>query len=646
MTFLFPAALFALVAALVPPLLHLFQRRQPPTVEFPAIRYLRQTEREAERRVRLQHLLLLLLRVAAVVLIVLAAARPVVPRDVGGLHEPTAVALVLDNSLSSGAVAGGRRVLDDLSERARETLRAAHQADAVWLINAGGIARRGTAPELLAALEELPPDPRRLELAPAVRMAARLVATSGYSRGEVHVLTDAQASAWSGGAPPGPGDAGGGGEGGGGGGDDGGGRAGGGRTAVLVYHPAAPPPPNLGVASARPQPTTWLPGSGAVAVEVVGGPAGVSSQVWLTLGSRSGARGLAGAGAALTLTAPRAEPGWRIGQVELQPDELRGDDVRAFAVRVASPAAVRAGAALAATAGPFVARAIEVLAENGHVTVDAARPQVSFGPPLQGSHAIVLPPADAVQLGALNRALGAAGVPWRYGALVEMEDTVVAPLVGELAGTRVRSRHRIEPGAGGSGSAGAGEILARVGGEPWLVRTASVVLIGSRLVPEETTLPLAGSFVPFVNALVNRLARGEAGIIEAAPGDPVSLPARATAIAHGDSLHAVDAGTLAAAPAVPGAWAVLAGRDTLAMLVIGTDARESRLERASAAAIRRALPGFSVTVTDAAERYAALRFSGAGSSELTGWLLLAALVVLVAESLLAAGGWRPGAAQR
>src|SRR5437870_717663 len=123
MFFLSPLALIGLAAALVPPLLHLFQRREPPVVEFPALRYLQETKRDAQRTVRLQHLLLMILRMLAVILLVLAAARPVVPGGVGARHEPTALVLIVDNSLSSGAVQGGTRVLDNLALRARETLR-------------------------------------------------------------------------------------------------------------------------------------------------------------------------------------------------------------------------------------------------------------------------------------------------------------------------------------------------------------------------------------------------------------------------------------------------------------------------------------------------------------------------------------------
>src|SRR3990172_5851423 len=149
MLFLAPWLLLGLLAGVVPPLLHLFQRRRPPEFVFPAVQYLRQTEREAERSLKLRHLLLMILRVAAIVLIALAAARPVVPRGVGALHEPTALAIVLDHSLSSGAIAGGRRVLDDLVLRARETLRAAQPGDALWVIGADLLPRRGTAGELI-----------------------------------------------------------------------------------------------------------------------------------------------------------------------------------------------------------------------------------------------------------------------------------------------------------------------------------------------------------------------------------------------------------------------------------------------------------------------------------------------------------------
>jgi hypothetical protein len=106
-SFLSPALLALAAAAAVPLLLHLMRRRIARRIEFPAARYLLRAERENSRRMRLRNLLLMLLRVAAVLLLTAAAARPVGRLAVAG-HAPTAVAIVLDNTLSTAAVVDGQ----------------------------------------------------------------------------------------------------------------------------------------------------------------------------------------------------------------------------------------------------------------------------------------------------------------------------------------------------------------------------------------------------------------------------------------------------------------------------------------------------------------------------------------------------------
>lgn len=627
MFFLHPLALLGLTAALVPPLLHLFQRRRPPDVVFPAVRYLRQTEREAQRSIRLRHLLLMVLRMLAVVLLVSAAARPVVPGGSGVLHDPTALAIVLDNSLSSGAIAGGSRVLDDLALRARETLRAAQSGDAVWLIGADGLARRGTPAELLEVAWSLRPEARRLDVGASIGTAARLIATAGYARGEIHVLSDLQATAFEKNETGERGD----------GGDvvrDADSAAAG--LPILFYHPAAGPPENRGVVAARAVPSIWLAGTGGVAARVGGAPAAGGARVSVTLAidGRTGGRALAAAGDAVALSAPKVEPGWRSGEVTLDPDELRADDRRPFAVRVVPAASVTI--VQGADLGPFLTEALAVLVEGGQVRRGGdASGAVRIGGVTHTGAGVVFPPADPVALGAVNRALAAAGVRWRFGARVEGEDTIAAPLVPELAGARVMRRYRLEPRTADADR----DVLARTGGDPWLVREGRVVVVGSRLVIEETDLPLAGGFVPFVNALVNRLARGEAGIIEAAPGGSVALPSDVTALGMPpDSVRAVESGAVIAAPQAPGLYALLSGADTAGILVVAPDPRESDLRRADAATLRARFKGARVTLTGDAREYGSLRFRGAGRSELTGWLLAGVLLVLLVEAGLATGG--------
>jgi hypothetical protein len=187
MGFLQPLALLALGAATIPALLHLLQRREPPTVPFPAVRYLAEAERRHSRRLKLRHLLLLLLRTALVAVVVLAAARPVVPVPAGGVHAPTALVLIVDNSLSSGAVPSGRRVLDRLKDEARAVLAEAGASDRLWLMPADGVPRVVARGEAERVLDELTSLPVRLDLTDAVRTAASLLSDVDLPGGVVVV---------------------------------------------------------------------------------------------------------------------------------------------------------------------------------------------------------------------------------------------------------------------------------------------------------------------------------------------------------------------------------------------------------------------------------------------------------------------------
>jgi len=82
-----------------------------------------------------------------------------------------------------------------------------------------------------------------------------------------------------------------------------------------------------------------------------------------------------------------------------------------------------------------------------------------------------------------------------------------------LNGVPVVRRYRIEGAA--SREQGGGDVPATVNGEPWVVRSAGVVLLGSRLDTTWTQLPAAPGFVPFVDALVNRIVMGEANVAAA-----------------------------------------------------------------------------------------------------------------------------------
>ena len=574
MTFLHPLALVGLAAAAIPALLHLLERRVPPEAEFPPLRYLSETERQNARRLKLRHLLLLLLRTALIALIVLAAARPLFPTQSrsGSLHAPTALAVILDNSASSGVVVDGRPALERLKGAARGSLTRAAASDRLWLVLADGVARAGTREALLATVDSVSVSARRLDLTAAVGAATRLVDAEPLPAREVHVVSDLQRTALGAGRAEVP-------------------RG----VRVLALAPPSQAPANRGVGAARVT-------DGAAAIDIVGTPgAGAehdAASVTLRVRGREVGRALAAPGSTVRIPLPSFGPGWWMGEVILDADELRADDHRWLVWRVAPPA--RLAASPGPGAGPFVAAALAVLEDAQRVSRGGTEVTIGDRPEAGALVSVVVPPSEPALIGQANRALGARGGRWRFAA-AGTPGPIAGPVLPAIAGLQVTRRYRIEAERGNRGP-GTGDdtmVLATVNGEPWLVRDGSVLLLGSRLDTGWTALPAAPAFVPFVDALVNRLARGETPISE------VEGPPRVEFLT--------------------------CGADTVGATVYGLDPRESDLTPASPGLVHDVL---GAEVLDGAA-FAAARFAGAGRRDGSGLLLVLALIGALVELAVA-----------
>ncbi len=588
--FLHPWLLAGLTAAGVPLLLHLISRREPPTVVFPAVRYLVDTTREHQRRLRLQNWLLLLLRTLLIITLVLAAAGPSAPIRQAGGHGPTALVLVVDNSLSSGAVAAGTTVLTDLRAAGRRVLERATPEDALWLITADGAPRRGESATLTRLLDSLTPSARRMDLGATLTLANEVLA-SAPGPGEIVLVSDLQATATS------PGEV---------------------RAPLLVARPDGDPVPNAGVGSIDPGPEPWTTDGGRVLVTVAGS-IGRPTPVSVRLGNRAGRQALASTGTPVEFVLPGTSAGWWPLEAEVDPDELRADDARITALRVAPVARVNWPAT-----DRYLAAACEVLAADGRIQKGDEVLLGRLGP----GASVVEPPEDAAQLGALNRALSRRGILWTYGSPVLAS---AATDSGALLGReRVMKRYTLTPT--GSGRTG---VVATVGGAPWIVRSGSVVLLGSRLDPQWTALPISALFVPFVDALVNRLARGEVSVIEGAPGDPILLPDLITQVRRDQRSWPVEGGAAFRAPDV-GVYYLMNGPDTAGALAVNPDPKESDLRRATDLEVRQLWPTSRIVGLGEAGVAA---FSGAVRADLRGPFLWFGLFCAFAEVALASA-WR------
>lgn len=597
MTFLAPWALLLAAAAGVPLVLHLLRRRATERVEFPAVRYLLRMQREHAHEVRLQNLLLMLLRIGIVVALALAAARPLGPLPGVG-HAPTAVALVVDNSLSSQAVGPDGPMLGRLVASARALAATATGADRLWVVTMDGTVAGGDPAVIDAAIAGLRPLDGAGDATAALRRAAALVRGSGLPSGRVVVLTDGQATTWD--AVESIADTG---------------------VELVLVSPQGTPAANRGVTDVAAEPLHWNP-RGAVRASI----GGSDSASWrVLLGGRTVARGTALPGATVLARTQTTARGWVAGAIELAPDELRGDDVRHFAVHVGEPPAVLVDPGASA----FLRGAVAVLVEGGRVRrgdgVLIASAERARGP------ALLFAPADPLRIGEANRALERARIPWRFGVRREGP----APLVGAgVDGAVAQVWFRLTPVA----SEQPVDTLARIGGEPWAVAGEDYVLVASAAEATATDLPVRAAFVPWLDLLLSqRLAAGTVGVMPAAPGATVRVPARVDALEPPDgSARPVVAGASLQAPWAAGVSFWQRGGTRVGALVVNPEPAESDVRRLAPDTLAARL-GAELAPASAAGTARAV-FAVDGARGLGRTFLALALLLLAIEWVVAVRG--------
>ena len=584
-------------AAAVPLLLHLLRRRTGTRVDFPAVRYLLRAEKEHAREVRLRNLLLMLLRVGIVLAIALAVAGPIGPFPGVG-HPPTAVALVVDNSLSSSAAGAEGPVLNQLVAGARAVIDASTGGDELTLLTMDGTAVSGSADALRTSLNELRAIDGAGDAAATLRRARAVLAASALPERRLVLLTDGQASAWQELAHDS-------------------------TIITLSFQPAGAPPMNRAVTGLSLEPPHWSP-RGAVRATLRG-----DSASWrLVLDGTSAARGTAAPGAPIVARAQPAARGWIAGALELEPDELRGDDIRHFAVHVGEAPAVSADAA----GGAFLRGAVDALIDGGRARRGT---QVWIGAAERARRpGILFAPTDPLSVADANRALERAGIPWRLGA----RRTGAAPLRGAgVNGAQAKVWYTLTFSGDASTRT---DTLVRVGNQPWAVAGDGYVLIASAADAEGTDLPVRAAFLPWLDALLaERLSVAGGVALEVAPGATVTVPSGVTALDAPDgSTRSVVGGETLIAPWTAGVHFWRRGDRRAGALVVNPEPDESDLTRLTPDSLARTL-GAERTLQDPA-RLGRETFAAGGRRALDTPLLILALILLAAESLVARRGRR------
>jgi hypothetical protein len=623
----FLAPLFLSLAALagVPLLVHLLRRRVTRRVPFPAVRFLLQTEREHDRERLVRNRLLLLLRLVAVLALVAAVARPMA-RFGGSGHPPIAVAIVLDQSMSTRAVVDGRTVFARLQEVARSVAALLTPDDRGWLVTSAGQVVAGDAAALREAIDAQAPTAGRGDLLAALRRARALLDAGRPRTPVLLVVTDGQREA----LPPDP-DA-----------------LELGEAALVVHVPDVALPANRAVQAVAVEPLRWVP-SGRLTLRL----SGPDSIPWRALlGTRTLARGTANAApfeapVRVEIAGQAVDTGWLAGRVEVDADEYPGDDVRHFAVRAAPAPAV----AIRRSAGPFTAAAIEALVEDARLrratAADRAPILITGAAEEAPAPAVRIAPDDPLQIITANRALERAGVPWRFGA--PLRDTVAVrdleapvvdggggPALPSLGGATVTVRYRLTRVAA-AGGADSGRVLATAGGVPWIVAGTGYVVIGSPLALSATNAPVRAGFVPWLRDLLALRLSDEGAVWTAAPGDTIVLPVAIDALGHPDGRRTAAGRVELVVPDTTGVYLLLRRDRTVGALVVNAPLEESNVQGWGDAVWQEPFTGGRALLVREAASVASAVFDRAGGRSIVWPLVLLALVALALEALVARG---------
>ena len=628
MGFLNPLFLFAGLAIGVPIFLHLFHRQKTRRLSFPALRYLERTEREHAREIRIRQLLLLLIRIMILLFLVGAGARLFIEGR-GSSHPPTAVVLIVDNSMSSALVYGETRVLDELKEVAVTTLEASSAEAQFWVLRAGEPwlpSFPGGASEARAILEDMETTDARGDLAGSLERAAGILRTAPFEHREIHLISDLQASAfpargespagdipvvvWSsrenlvqnraitrvsvgGGLPPLEGD----------------------KTEITVY------------ALENPNDTTPL------SIRLI-----VNEQI------RGVTQVPPGSASATTLAANAS--GWIRGYVDADPDALRTDDRRYFAYR--SRPAPRV--ATTGDIGLFAAEAISVLESADRLRSVSPREAevlitgmgVSLDVLPLGASVLVTPPADPTLLPGLNRRLANEGIPWRYSARPRTGSAILEgrDLPNPLENIRVEHWYALELS---NDLETPSRTLAEVSNDPWALQGTDLrgrpyLLVASALDVSSTSLPVSTGMVRFIDWVVNEWTGTGMGQTDYEAGDELSAPRGATHVRfpYGEEFE-IDGTRVVRGTNEVGFYDFLNSDTLIDVVALNSPITESRLEKLSPEDILAHIGERARPVSDRTE-WSREVFGQRQGPELWWPLILVTILLLVIESLVASAG--------
>ncbi|MFD0896079.1 BatA domain-containing protein [Luteolibacter ambystomatis] len=198
MSFLQQSLLWFTLAAAIPVIIHLLNKRRHKTIRWAAMQFLLKATKESRGKKKLRHILILTCRALGLAMLAIAAARPVMSGLLGwNAGRVDNVILILDRSASMELRPGdgfdSRRA--QVLEKVRNTFKDLGGARLVLIDSASGQPQEVPSPDVLPDLTAAGPSDTAADL-PALATRAAEFLTEIQGRSEVWIATDLQASNW------------------------------------------------------------------------------------------------------------------------------------------------------------------------------------------------------------------------------------------------------------------------------------------------------------------------------------------------------------------------------------------------------------------------------------------------------------------
>ncbi|HIA67402.1 TPA: VWA domain-containing protein [Candidatus Poribacteria bacterium] len=204
MGFLNPIFLLGTVIAVVPLLIHLWNRHQAKTVDFSSLIFLQIAHRQSVRRIQIKHLIILILRMLILMFIALALARPILKNQfsLAGSRTKTSCVIILDHSYSMSYqdIDGPRfELAKSVAIGVVESLQNGDNVSIILMSDkAEPIFRKLTRDfdQVKSTIQSTDVSFQSTSISPALAMAHDLLTESSAPNKEIYLITDLGKNGW------------------------------------------------------------------------------------------------------------------------------------------------------------------------------------------------------------------------------------------------------------------------------------------------------------------------------------------------------------------------------------------------------------------------------------------------------------------